>query len=108
MSFEGRLTNRYFLVVDDEDFVRKLVARYLKAAGAAGVIEATNGEEAIGVIDAYDVAFDAVITDVEMAPVDGIELLRTIRTGTHGLKRNLPVLVLTAHADGENAAQALA
>jgi CheY-like chemotaxis protein len=108
MSTANCLANRHFLVVDDEEFVRVLVARFLKRSGAAGVVEAVDGSEAIAAIASYDMAFDAVISDVKMRPMNGIELLRAIRTGAFGLKRNLPVLMLTAHAEVELVAEALA
>jgi CheY-like chemotaxis protein len=108
MSIAGRLSNRHFLVVDDEEFVRALVARFLKRSGAAGVVEAADGREAIAAIGSYDMVFDAIISDVRMRPMDGIELLRAIRTGAGGLKRNFPVVMLTAHAEAELVEQALA
>ena len=84
MKTMDRLTNRYFLVVDDEDFVRTLVARFLKQSGAAGVIEVANGQQAISAINSYDMTFDAVVTDINMRPMNGLELLSAIRTGRAG------------------------
>jgi two-component system chemotaxis response regulator CheY len=108
MSTTDRLANRHFLVVDDEEFIRSLVVRFLKQAGAAGVVEATDGLQAIEAIGKSDMAFDAVITDIHMRAMNGLELLRAIRCGARGLKRNMPVLVLTAHAEAEHVAEALA
>jgi CheY-like chemotaxis protein len=108
MSMAARLANRHFLVVDDEEFVRSLVARFLKRSGAAGVVEAADGHEAIAAIGSYEMVFDAIISDVKMRPMNGIELLRAIRTGADGLKRNIPVVMLTAHAEAELVEQALA
>jgi CheY-like chemotaxis protein len=108
MSAGDRLANRHFLVVDDEGFVRTLVARYLKRSGAAGVVEAADGRQAIAAIANYDMLFDVIITDINMRPVNGLELLRAIRTGAGGLKRNALVLMLTAHAEAELVAEALA
>jgi two-component system chemotaxis response regulator CheY len=107
MSTADRLANRYFLVVDDEEFIRSLVVRFLKQAGAAGIVEAPDGLQAIEEILKYDMAFDAVITDIKMRELNGLELLRAIRCGARGLKRNMPVLVLTAHSEAENVAEAL-
>src|SRR5581483_6515261 len=98
MSETERLKNRHFLVVDDEAFIRTLVARFLRRSGAAGVVEAADGREAIGAIESCDMAFDAVISDIKMQGMNGLELLSAIRTGAGGLKRNTPVLMLTAHA----------
>ncbi len=108
MSIEDQLANRHFLVVDDEEFIRTLIVRFLKQAGAAGVVEAGDGMQAIEAIGKSDMAFDAVITDIKMRQMNGLELLRAIRTGARGLKRNMPVLVLTAHAEAEHVAEALA
>jgi two-component system chemotaxis response regulator CheY len=102
------LANRHFLVVDDEEFIRSLVVRFLKQAGAAGVVEAWDGLQAIEAIGESDMAFDAVITDINMRAMNGLALLRAIRCGARGLKRNTPVLVLTAHAEAEHVAEALA
>lgn len=108
MSVTGRLANRHFLVVDDEEFVRTLIVRFLTQAGAAAVVEAADGAQAIAAIRSYDMTFDAVISDVNMRPMNGLELLSAIRTGAGGLKRNASVLMLTAHAQAERVAEALA
>ena len=102
------LANRHFLVVDDEGFIRTLVARFLKRSGAAAVVEAADGGQAMAAIASYDMTFDAIISDINMRPVSGIELLRAIRTGAGGLKRNTPVLLLTVHAEAELVAEAMA
>jgi DNA-binding NarL/FixJ family response regulator len=101
------LANRYFLVVDDEEFIRTLVVRFLKQAGAAGIVEAADGLQAIEEIGKYDMAFDVVITDIKMRDMNGLQLLRAIRCGAGGLKRNMSVLVLTAHSETEHVAEAL-
>jgi CheY-like chemotaxis protein len=108
VTTEERLANRHFLVVDDESFIRNLVARFLMRSGAGEVVEVPDGRQAMAAIASHDMVFDAVITDVRMQPVDGIELLRAIRTGAGGLKRNTAVLMLTAHAEAELVAEALA
>jgi len=108
MNISNCFTNRHFLIVDDEEFVRTLVARFLKQSGAAGVVEAADGNEAIAAIHSYDMLFDVVISDIHMRPMNGLELLRAIRTGAGGLKRNTPVLMLTAYAEADFVAEALA
>jgi len=108
MNISTCFTNRHFLIVDDEEFVRTLVARFLKQSGAAGVVEAADGNEAIAAIHSYDMLFDVVISDIHMRPTNGLELLRAIRTGAGGLKRNTPVLMLTAYAEADFVAEALA
>ncbi len=108
MNTEEALANRHFLVVDDEKFIRTLVARFLKRSGAAIVVEAADGSQAAAAIASYEMTFDAVISDINMRPVNGIDLLRAIRTGAGGLKRNTPVLLLTVHGEAEFVAEAMA
>jgi CheY-like chemotaxis protein len=108
MNTEDPLANRHFLVVDDEGFIRTLVARFLKRSGAASVVEAADGGQAMEAIAAYDMAFDAVISDINMRPLNGIDLLRAIRTGAGGLKRNTPLVLLTVHGEAEFVADAMA
>jgi two-component system chemotaxis response regulator CheY len=108
MNIEDCFENRHFLVVDDEPFIRTVVARFLKGSGAANVVEAADGGAAIAALADYPLAFDAVITDISMGPVNGIELLRAIRVGQDGLKRNTPVLMLTVHSEADLVAEALA
>lgn len=94
-----RLINRHFLVVDDEQFIRTLVAGFLKQSGASAVLEAADGHHAIKTILKYDLAFDAIICDIKMKPMNGLEFLSAIRTGTEGVKRNIPVLMFTSHPE---------
>jgi CheY-like chemotaxis protein len=108
MNFDDCFANRHFLVVDDEAFIRTVVARFLKGSGAANVVEAADGGAAIAAMADYDLPFAAVISDINMAPVNGIELLRAIRTGRDGLKRNTPVLMLTVHSEPDLVAEAVA
>lgn len=99
MSESTNLQGRAFLVVDDEPFVRSLVARLLRGLGAWVVEEAADGAAAAALLKASEYQFDCVLTDFAMRPHNGLRLLADIRTGAEGLKRNLPVLMLTAHAD---------
>ena len=108
MNFENCFANRHFLVVDDEAFIRTVVGRFLKASGAANVVEAADGGAALAALADYPRAFDAVISDIHMVPVDGIELLRAIRSGRDGLKPDTPVLMLTVDAEAELVAEAMA
>jgi len=105
---DSLFANRYFLVVDDEAFQRDMARRFLSQAGAEAVVEAADGQAAIDMILRYDMAFDAVVTDFKMAQMNGLALLKAIRTGAHGLKRNMPVIMLTAHSDSQLVAAALA
>ena len=63
---------RRILVVDDEAAIRDLCARVLQRAGFA-VVTAGGGAEAVDRLHAE--AFDAVISDIRMPGISGLEVL---------------------------------
>ena len=78
-----------FLLAEDEQALRTIVAKRLKEAGY-GVDAVSDGEEAIAYIDVYE--YDLIILDVMMPKADGLTVLRYIRK----LGLSTPVLLLTA------------
>ena len=80
------------LVVDDEEGLRTLVCRTLRAEGY-GTLEAAHGAEALEVIEKAAEPVDLVVTDVVMPGMDGRELGRrlTQRWPT------LPILYISAY-----------
>ena len=84
------------LVVDDERAVRESLRRALELEGYQ-VDLAQDGEEALerlGVADA-DANADAVILDVLMPGIDGLEVCRRLRAD----RNSVPVLMLTARTE---------
>jgi two-component system, OmpR family, response regulator MprA len=77
------------LVVDDEPAVREAVERALRLEGH-DVLLAGDGLEALASLDSRPA--DAVVLDVLMPRVDGLELCRRMR----GRGDRTPVLMLTA------------
>jgi two-component system response regulator MprA len=82
------------LVVDDERPVREALRRALELEGYA-VELAADGYEALDRIDRGEVEPDAVLLDVLMPGIDGLEVCRRLRRDGNGL----PVLMLTARAE---------
>lgn len=80
--------NARVLVVDDEAIVRDVLSRYLMRDGFS-VETADDGEVAIDLLTSG--AHDLVVLDVMMPKIDGIEVLRWIRT-----HQATPVIMLTA------------
>lgn len=93
-------TSPTILVVDDERPQRELLGGFVRALGFQ-CREASSGEEALAVI--CDATPDMVLLDVRMPGMDGIETLAAIRK-TAG---DLPVLLITAHADLRQAVDAV-
>lgn len=83
-----------FLVVDDFSTMRRIVRNLLKELGFMNVEEAEDGADALAKLQSS--AYDFVITDWNMPNMDGLELLKNIRSDA-GLA-TLPVLMVTAEA----------
>nr|WP_308199919.1 response regulator transcription factor [Actinotalea sp. K2] len=79
------------LVVDDEPGIRRVLSGYLMADGFE-VIEATTGEDAVARVRRR--APDLVLLDVMLPDVDGIEVLRRIRTFS-----DVYIVLVTARAE---------
>ena len=86
------------LIVDDEAVIRDLCMRALHDYH---VLEAANGEEALQIFERGGV--DAILTDVMMPKVDGLELLKRIKER----EPTLVVIIMTGYADKELILKAL-
>jgi len=85
------------LVVDDERAVRESLRRALQLEGYE-IELAVDGREALSVLAEEEPQPDAVILDVLMPGVDGLEVCRRLR----GAGNRVPVLMLTARDEVEN------
>ncbi len=88
------------LVVEDDAALREAICDTLELAGQA-VLSAAGGEEALALLARRSVAL--VVSDVRMLPVDGIALLKEIRSRLP----HLPVVLMTAFADVDRAVEAM-
>lgn len=95
-------SNRKFLLVDDEFFMLGLIERVLKDCKAGTVVRAPNGAAAIDLIDGDATHVDCIIADLNMSPVNGLQLLKTVRTGVHRkIPRDQRFVMLTGHGDSD-------
>jgi DNA-binding NtrC family response regulator len=83
------------LIVDDEDDVRELVAQGLELRGFT-VAPASSAEAALETLQSKE--FDAVLTDLQMNGMDGLELGKRVIEN-----RSIPVVLLTGKANMEAA-----
>jgi two-component system response regulator FlrC len=88
------------LVVEDDLALREAVCDTLELAGQA-VVAAAGGEEALQLLARQTVSL--VVSDVRMLPIDGIALLKEIRSRFP----HLPVVLMTAFADVDRAVEAM-
>jgi CheY-like chemotaxis protein len=85
------------LVVDDVRAVRLVVASLLRRMGVQQIAEAGDGEEALRKLETL--RCDAIITDLTMKPMDGIEFTRRLRRSSSGENASVPVVVVSSHSD---------
>jgi two-component system chemotaxis response regulator CheY len=89
--------NMKILVVDDFSTMRRIIKNLLKDLGFTNVQEADDGNTALPMLNQGD--FDFVVTDWNMPGMQGIDLLRAIRSSDK--LKHLPVLMVTAEAKKE-------
>ncbi|MFN3344935.1 MAG: response regulator, partial [Chloroherpetonaceae bacterium] len=84
------------LIVEDEPFMRTLLAKMLRTKGYS-VLEAADGEEALTLFEKQKKQIDLVLTDMGMPNIDGYELLKRLRC----MKENIKIVVMTGYIDSE-------
>ncbi len=92
------------LVVEDNLDNRRILVYRLKRIGDFEILEASNGQEALGVVEGERP--DLIFMDLKMPVMDGWEATRRIRTLDVG--RSIPIIALTAQAMAGDEQKALA
>ena len=90
--------NMHILVVDDYNTMLRILGNLLKQLGFNNVKPAMDGGEALRMLNAEK--FDFIISDWNMEPMTGIELLREVRK-TDKLK-HIPFIMITAESKTDN------
>ena len=104
---EAHRIGRVLLVEDNG--VNALVARRLLEKRGYTVVVATNGREALGILEESNwVGFDCVLMDVQMPEMDGFECTAMIRDKELVTRVHLPIVAMTANAMNGDEARCLA
>ena len=90
--------NMQILVVDDYQTMLRILKNLLKQLGFHNVEQAIDGREALSKLNS--VKIDFIISDWNMEPMTGIELLKEVR-GSEKL-RHIPFIMVTAESKTEN------
>jgi len=86
------------LLAEDNPVNSRLAITLLNKRGHE-VVHATNGREALDFLEAAEFkGFDAVLMDVQMPEMDGMEATAAIRARERVLGSRLPIIGVTAHA----------
>ena len=94
------MTNaQHIWIIDDDDSIRWVLQKALEQAG----MEVTSFNKADGILDRLSHSEpDAIITDVRMPGMDGLELLSALSESFP----EIPVIIMTAHSDLDSAVSA--
>ena len=84
------------LLVDDNHYMRVLLAEILRAIGVKDIHEANDGAEGLQMM--RDHAVDIVMTDLSMQPLDGIDFVRLLRNSPDSPNQMAPVIMITGHS----------
>jgi len=87
--------SQVILTVDDSASMRQVVTFTLSAAGYT-VIEAVDGKDALAKLSRMTTRVNLVITDLNMPNLDGIGLIRNVRTLP--AFKGVPILMLTTES----------
>ena len=94
------MSDTRLLLADDDEGLRRIFARAFRADGF-DVEVAEDGEAALRMLEEH--RYDAVLTDISMPRVSGIEMLRAVRERD----ADVPIVLMTGGPDLETALQAI-
>ena len=96
--------NTNVLIVDDYRTMLRIIRNLLKQLDFNNVDEATDGQEALAKLRAGN--FGLVISDWNMAPMTGLDLLKEVRADAR--QKTMPFIMITAESKTENVVAAKA
>jgi CheY-like chemotaxis protein len=103
MANEAQLMEKSsILVVDDELTIRKSIQKRLEREGYE-VTTIDNAKDALKLFQDQENSFDAVISDIRMEEMDGLELLKRLQNQ----RRDIPVIMVTGAPSLDTAQEAI-
>ncbi|HYC02927.1 MAG TPA: response regulator [Azospirillaceae bacterium] len=94
----AKAANIAVLVVDDYATMRRIVRNLLGQIGFAKIEEASDGADALSKLRAAQ--FGLVISDWNMEPMTGLQLLKEVRADVR--LKDMPFIMVTAESKTEN------
>lgn len=105
---ESILKGLKFLCAEDNELNAQILEEILHMYGATCTM-CSNGEEIVKKFEQVRKGdYDAILMDVQMPQMNGLEATRMIRNGTNPLGKNIPIIAMTANAFSEDIQNCLA
>lgn len=92
---------RRILLVDGDNAARSAVIAMLSDLSFQHIREATNGAEALDALANSEVPIDLIVTEIDMAVMDGFDFIDRVRLGMRAPDPNVPIIVMSARSDSE-------
>lgn len=92
------------LVVEDSKYMRNLLRGLLMSYGVGEVLEAGDGTEALKIV--MTTPPDAIVCDLQMTPMNGLEFVDLVRKAENSPNRFMPIVMITANPSRETVAAA--
>ena len=90
------------LIVEDQAEARAMLRNMMGELGVTQIFEASDGREALAFMDSAFDFVDCIVCDWNMPSMNGVELLRQLRTVDPGI----PFLMVTGRSDMESVVEA--
>jgi two-component system, chemotaxis family, chemotaxis protein CheY len=84
------------LIVDDSDSMRELLSRLLKRIGIDST-QFADGSAALSAV--LSISPDFILTDLSMAPMDGLTFTKTLRKARDERARQIPIIMVTGFTE---------
>jgi two-component system, chemotaxis family, chemotaxis protein CheY len=104
-SIDKMMQGLNILIVDNNFYMRRLTRTMLMNLGAKSVIEAADGLAALEAIRNSDP--DVMLLDWDMPVLNGIEVMRIVRSPGVFPRPNLPIIMLTSRGQRSTVMEAL-
>jgi two-component system chemotaxis response regulator CheY len=88
------LSNKKILLADDSAIMRMVLSLHLKRFTGATVVQVENGRDAL--VKLTQEPFDLLLTDINMPEMNGIDLVRHLRSG---LGSDIPIVIITTKGE---------
>jgi two-component system chemotaxis response regulator CheY len=104
-SIEKMIQGLNILIVDHNAYMRRMTRTMLVNLGAKSVVEVADGLAALEAIRSWDP--DIMLLDWDMPVLNGMEVMRIVRSPGVFPRPNLPIIMLTYRAQRSSVVEAL-
>lgn len=87
------------LLVEDNRVIQTLLQQLLRKCGITNVVTASNGAEAVEIVEKRKEPFGMILMDIQMPVLDGYEATKRILRLKDPLKARTPIIATSANAD---------